>query len=279
MAKYNFVQIVSRPTRITDHSCTLLDHVYTNDISNTMSCNVLTLDISDHLATLTTISLGKFSHQVNRNPRNNRDGNNPTESRIFNEANKQNFKQLIDEEVWEEVFLEDHAEAQYNKFSEIYPSHYNSAYPLISKRVRRKNERADSKPWILPWLEEAIARKQTLYHESVTNPSEEKTSAYKNMNAFCEKHVNIAKDKYYQKYFNDHKDCSKKQWQMINTLMNRSSRNNSAIKLKDTNGNMINTSRDVFEEFNDYFSNIASNIKRQISSRTTFDPGGFANFL
>ncbi len=99
------------------------------------------------------------------------------------------------------------------------------------------------------------------------------------MNAFCEKHVNIAKEKYYKKYFDQYKDCSKKQWQMINSLMNRNKRHNSAIKLKDANGKLINTDIDVSEKFNDYFSNIASNIKNQISSRTTFDPGGFAKFL
>ena len=58
-SKYGFLELVSRPTRITDHSCTLIDHVYSNDIHNTHSCNIITVGISDHLATLTTISLGK----------------------------------------------------------------------------------------------------------------------------------------------------------------------------------------------------------------------------
>ena len=57
LAKYGFVQTVSKPTRVTDHSATLIDHVYTNNIENTLSSNVVTLDISDHLATLTTIKL------------------------------------------------------------------------------------------------------------------------------------------------------------------------------------------------------------------------------
>ena len=41
--KYGFVQLVSRPTRVTDHSATLIDHVYTNDLLNTLSCHVLTM--------------------------------------------------------------------------------------------------------------------------------------------------------------------------------------------------------------------------------------------
>ena len=50
------VQLVSRPTRITDGSATLIDHVYTNNVDNIKSCNILTVDLTDHLATLTKIS-------------------------------------------------------------------------------------------------------------------------------------------------------------------------------------------------------------------------------
>ena len=56
-SSYGFIQIVSRPTRITDHSATLIDHIYTNNLEDTISCNVLTTDLSDHLAIVTTIIL------------------------------------------------------------------------------------------------------------------------------------------------------------------------------------------------------------------------------
>ena len=58
-ASHGLVQLVSRPTRITDKSATLIDHVYTNNLDNTLSCNILTLDLSDHLATHTRVLLNK----------------------------------------------------------------------------------------------------------------------------------------------------------------------------------------------------------------------------
>ena len=45
---HGFVQIISRPTRITDHSTTLIDHIYTNRVSHVIRSNVITLDLSDH---------------------------------------------------------------------------------------------------------------------------------------------------------------------------------------------------------------------------------------
>ena len=278
ISKYGFSQIVSRPTRVTDHSATLIDHVYTNDIHNTLSCNILTVDVSDHLATLTTISLGNSTHFIDRRS-NKRNETQSVEFRTFNEANNLKFWQLIGDEKWDDTFITDDAETQYNTFCDTYTRHYNAAYPVESKRARRKNERLKPKCWILPWLEDAFSRKNDLYHKSVNEPTEENIDAYKKMNKFCEKHKNKAKSKYYKKQFEKYKDCSKRQWTIINDLLNRKTKNLSPIKVKDKNGNLLNSNNDVANEFNNYFSGIASNIKNQISSRTTFDPGGFQGFL
>ena len=162
-------------------------------------------------------------------------------------------------------------------FAKTYMKHYDSAYPTIKNRVRRKNERLKSKPWILPWLEDAIARKQNLYFESVTNPSVRIT--YKKLQKFCDKHVDIAKKKYYKKFFDDHKDNSKKQWQMINNLLNRNSKKSGTIKLfDDTKNKQLSSPIDVASHFNTYFTSIASNLKAQ-NTRLVFDPGGFEQFL
>ena len=56
-SSHGLVQLVSRPTWITDSSATLIDHVYTNNVDNVISCNILTLDLSDHLAIHTKVFL------------------------------------------------------------------------------------------------------------------------------------------------------------------------------------------------------------------------------
>ena len=66
---------------------------------------------------------------------------------------------------------------------------------------------------------------------------------------------------------------------MINSLLNRKPKNSSSIKVTDSKGNLISTSQNVAEEFNNYFSKIASTVKEQISARMVFDPGGFEKFL
>jgi hypothetical protein len=273
-ANHGFVQIVSRPTRITDHSATLIDHVYTNSLDNTISCNIITHDITDHLATHTKIKLGTTGNRPQfsfHNRRVNREG------RIFNEANHAAFKNLIDSETWEEITDDMDAQSKYEKFDEIYSRHYNSAYPLAAQRKRRKFERKDPKPWILPWLEEACNRKQEHYHNFVKAPTPENKAIYDKWDEFCEKHCNKARAKYYKKYFTDYKDNSRKQWEMINKLLNRGRKKTSVAKLMNDDGSTVNSPSAIAEKFNEYFSNIATNMKQTNTGQQ--NPDSYIDYL
>ena len=215
------------------------------------------MDLSDHLGIHTKISLGsstRESHTI-KSKQERRD------YRIFNEANNETFKRLINEETWDVINEESDAQDSYNTFNDIYMKHYNTAYPLKSNRIRRNNERKDPKPWILPWLEDACSRKNKLYHDFVKKPSPENKAKYIKLKKFCEKQVNIAKIKYRKSYFEKYKDDSKKQWQMLNELLGRKKNRNHINKLIDGDGNTNNTPISIANSFNRYFTSIASNIK------------------
>ena len=44
----NILPIITKPTRLTDHTATLIDHIYTNCLQN-FTAEILTVDITDHL--------------------------------------------------------------------------------------------------------------------------------------------------------------------------------------------------------------------------------------
>ena len=89
------------------------------------------------------------------------------------------------------------------------------------------------------------------------------------MNNFCKKHVKLAKAKYYKKYFEEYSDNSRKQWDMINTLLNRNRKRANIRSMIDKKGNIISTPSSIAEHFNEYFTNIASNIKSTIGDIKT----------
>ena len=57
-SSFHLSQVINSPTRETDHSATLIDHVYTSDTRLVNSCTILPpLDSSDHYSIQTTLYL------------------------------------------------------------------------------------------------------------------------------------------------------------------------------------------------------------------------------
>ena len=221
-AGYGFAQIVSLPTRITDHSVTLIDHVYTNQVH-----------ISDHLGTYVCINLDpNFVREAG-----NSEPHEYIKIRKFNASNMATFTELLRDENWDAVYAENSTEAKFESFVAKFNQHYDAAFKQSS--VRRKYQRKDPKPWILPWLEEACARRKKIYHDFVKDPTPANKQKYVKMKKFVDKHIKLAKNKYYKNYFEQYKDNSKKQWQMINSLLNRNTKKAGVAKLQDSNSTVI----------------------------------------
>ena len=256
-----FLQVISRPTRITDHSATLIDHIFVNKIHDVYSSGIITCDISDHLCTYVNIALNEnLNHNLTRSG---------AEFAKFNDANNEKFRELINNETWEPVYSQPCAQSQYTKFIEIYTKHYNSAFP---KTNNNKKRRKNPKPWILPWLEDACSRKNNLYYVYIHDRSMENKMKYEKMKKFVKKHIRLAKNKYYRQFFEQHSSNSKKQWQMINSLLNRHVRKSSNLKLKDSEGNVISDPLQVAKKFNCYFTNIAKKLKNESGLGTGTGP-------
>ena len=43
-----FMPLITKPTRITDHTATLIDHIYTNVPEKVINAGICTADITDH---------------------------------------------------------------------------------------------------------------------------------------------------------------------------------------------------------------------------------------
>ena len=254
----NYIQLISRPTRITEHSATLIDHVYTNCLEYVTSSGIVTVDMSDHLGTYVNFSLGGLN---NNHQAANDTSHNVTSGKFrkMNDENLEKFRVLIENENWASVDSANDAQSKYDKFIKVYTDHYNTAFPL-SASSKRKNQRNDPKPWILPWLEGACARKNTCYYEYIKTPTTENLTKYTKLKKFVEKHIKKAKLQYYTNYFNQYSADSRMQWKMINELLNKNKKKISVSKLI-IDGNDITNRNDVANAFNNYFCNIAAKLK------------------
>ena len=94
---HGFLQLISRPTRVTDFTSTLIDHIYSNSIDSVKCTSVITLDLSDHLGTFAKISIDENFETRRINAR--IDAEIKREGRKFGEESDAKFKVLIDSET------------------------------------------------------------------------------------------------------------------------------------------------------------------------------------
>ena len=122
MFSHFFLPLINRPTRITSHTATLIDHIFTNGpiMHNQLVNGIFFADISDHLPILT---LQPPQTNVNPEPLN-------LVRCDINSRTKENFRTKLSEYNWDTVYNCNDPNSAYKKFISSYKSIYNKCFPL-----------------------------------------------------------------------------------------------------------------------------------------------------
>ena len=146
-----------KPTRITEANENLIDHIWTNNLSNTTAnkSHIILTDISDHLPCIT----------ISKSPDYQINGYRHITKRLINETNRQKFNKKISK--IKDILLfqasnktEPNLETRYNNYFNHVSAIYNECFPLTTKKIHSK---ILSKPWITPQVKKLIDKKNKLY--------------------------------------------------------------------------------------------------------------------
>ena len=105
MISKNFLPIINRPTRVTLHSCTLINNIFFNRVVEVGSCGVITRNISDHYPVFAREkfpTLPGDSISINY--------------RDFSDEILSNFKNSLTDIYWNPVLINDDADEAYDLF-------------------------------------------------------------------------------------------------------------------------------------------------------------------
>lgn len=124
LRSHNMVYTIKEPTRITDHSETCIDNIFTN-YSGAYSTEVLITSISDHTAQKLSFSL-----EI--------DGRDYVFRRSFNTASKSEFLNRLMDADWGNIYNLQNSEVdkQWDLFMNIFLSIFNISFPI--KKVNAK---------------------------------------------------------------------------------------------------------------------------------------------
>ena len=259
-SEYGFAPTISRPTRVTCYTATLIDHIFSNDCTAITKSGVITESLSDHLAVFINLILDP--QKINCKLA-NCEITSYLHQNLSDEENLKKFNHDIAHTNWDSITATASADEKFNLFESKYKEIYDKNFPKTTKKSKK---RKCDKPWILPWLQCACDRKNKLYNIYIKNPSVENKSKYFKMKRFVAKHVRLAKKRFYKNYFSRYSNDGRKQWDMINQLLNRKRKGNNTIKKLLYNDQIVTNPQHIADSFNEFFCNIAQKLKDENSS-------------
>ena len=264
------IPLINMPTRITNHSATLIDHIYTNNVKYDIQSYILLHDISDHLPVCALINNMKTRTVSHKNFF--RDTRNFVTEKFIEDL----ASNLFDiNEITPTNRLD--VNEMSNKFVDIFANTLEKHAPL--KKTSRKQKKLQQKPWITKAILISVKKKNKLYEQFLKGDREAEKlyKVYRNKLTHLKE---ISKKMYYNDIINKAKHDSSLIWRVINDILKfkKKSSNCSIEKLVNENGEIIQHPQEVAELFNQHFSGIGSKVAKKappISSDCNFSTLSF----
>lgn len=257
MLSKNLYQVINAPTRITDHSSTLIDHIYirTNNRLN-IRRGIMLQSISDHLCTFISLTKQEKNH-----------ANIPQKTRILNDVNIELFKNKLSD-IHNAVTNNLTCSTNYiwNLFTNNIKSMYEECFPL---KTLSKNQ-LKNKAWFTAGLKKSAKTKEKLYKNWLANKTEPKALKYKNYKNAYNKALRLAKQNYYRKLFSTDTD-NKKMWTEVKTIISKRKDNGYLDSLRI--GDRIATNPEtISNEMNTFFSTIGEKMGNNFTHNNQSNP-------
>lgn len=264
--------MIDIPTRITQSSKTLIDHIYSNDLNHKqLQSGVALLDISDHLGTFLIIpDNSKSSNKDSTKQRLKRNMKN-FNIELFLEDLKHNIRKfdMIDSNDMNLPSVHEFCE----EFVSTFVSVVNQHAPL--QKMSRKERRFCNKPWLTSTLQKAIDKKNKMFHNIVKNNQQNQQiwAEYKKYRNELNRTITLAKKEYFQQKVMKNKTNPSKLWQTIKELVNiKKTTEKSIIHLRNDENKLITDNQQVCDKLNDFFVNIGPKMANSIPILTNKKP-------
>jgi len=253
-----FLPYVYLPTRITDSSSSIIDHVYSNDIfTGVYMCKtgLIINAIADHFANFI------FIVGVNQCVSDQIITVDPV--RNFSKSNVEKFNICLDSIDWSNVYQCSDPNIAFNYFIDRLAPIHDSCFPF-NKPKRNMNH---DKKWVTSALIKSMNVKCKLHKKWVKSRKKYDEIKYKNYSKMLRKLLRVAERQYYDKLFDSKTQSIKNIWKNVSLLVNnRNGRHYIASKIiKD--GTVVTDSYDMANEFNNYFAEVSDRLNKNFQNK------------
>ena len=259
MISNKMIPTISKPTRVTGESETLIDNIFTNTNKIISSGIILNNDISDHfpLFNITHVQIDTPNPQTKQPSKPHITCDRTAKFSAYLAQYFHNFNQIIDvDEACDNIINGVQA-----KISTFFP-----AKPCSRKTSHKQ-------PWMTPALLTSVNRKNTLYKLYLKNRNNHSLLQYKEYKNILTKLIRSAKKHYYQTQLDKHRDDGKRTWDVLKEILGTKAKSQSPQCLMTEGG--VTTNRDeICEIFNNFFVEIGPKINASVHTNDC-DPLSF----
>ncbi len=247
---------ITKPTRITHRSCTLIDNIYvSNGITNNLDSMILTTEISDHLPCLALIGTGR-----------KKETNKPSKikCRKLNDANISRIKNALKVVDWTSV-----NNLNTNKGYDLVINKIISVMNTIApeREITIKPSKLIHEPWMSRGLIESSKRCDKLFKKvngiSKDDPRYEQYKTYRN---FYNKLKRKAKQSYYTRKITEYKNNAKKLWQLLKNITQKANDKTTFYNSFTIDGQVIDDAKQISSSFCKFYSGIGKKYASKIGN-------------
>lgn len=246
---------ITKPSRITLETATLIDNIYTNAIEKQTTAGLLINDITDHLPIFAI-----FHHKCNneRTPT----SNTYTLTRLRTPDAINALRDDLQKQTWNEVYSAADPNVAYNAFLSVLTVLYDRHCPF--KKISCKNQQMHVKPWMTKGIKNACSKKNLLYKTFLIDRNEESETRYKKYKNKLTNIIRKSKKDYYYKILDQHKSNIQGTWKILNSIIKKGTSNINLPNHINKNNTIIDRPKEIADAFNDFFVNVGPNLAKKI---------------
>ena len=251
----DFLCTITKPTRITHQSATLIDNIFVNkELSSEYKSWVLQDDLSDHLPCL--ISIVEIDH----------DRKQPVKiwKRKMNKKSIDKIKADLHNINWPRILTPLTCEKAFENFHGSLMRSLDMHCPV--KSITKLGSKS-TQPWITKGLKRCLMKKRTLYNQFLKERSNmTKKKKYIEYRNCLQQVLRKSKKLYYANLCATHKNNTRRLWGIINEVVKKSSNKTNIIKSLNIDNLQCFDSKKIANEFSQHFANIGKNYATKIGA-------------
>ena len=243
--------LICLPTRINENTATLIDHISTSHRSDNYNAGIIISSISDHLP---IFYIQSSDNDISKYA--------PLKTRKINPTTTEKFLKILDSKRWYDVTDENRPKVAFETFFNTIEAAVELSFPETEIKLKSKN--ISLSPWMTRGLLTSRNKKEKLFSLKIRKPTELHKEKFRIYNNLYNSVKRQAKQSYYGEKFREYSKNMKKSWDLIREVVGHKKRRDNIPDFFRHNGQVLNSSGEIAEAFNDFFVNVGPNLACKI---------------